>query len=123
LFVTIFLGSAKCQTTIKKSNHVNRPVFGELDGFVFAITKSGDLKPARLAHVAALYNHQNGLDPKEEFPHSAGTDHLRFVLGPSMKTLGKAEARQPSCDADLQDYVGTIKLTKNGLEIITPSTE
>jgi hypothetical protein len=40
---------------------------GVVSGRVFAITKSGDLKPARMAHVYLLYWHRTTKsDPKEE---------------------------------------------------------
>jgi Carboxypeptidase regulatory-like domain len=65
------------------------PETGELTGFVFAITKAGDLKPARLAHIVLLYEYKSGLSRTEEFPKSAGVVYLQSWF----KTFGDAESK------------------------------
>jgi Polysaccharide lyase family 4, domain II len=60
-----------------------------LTGFGVAITKAGDLKPARLAHIALLYRYKSGLGPDEEIPENAA----RIYLNALFKTNGDLEVK------------------------------
>lgn len=111
LYAAVFLGLAKSQTTTKKSPSVGKKaVSGEMDGFVFAITNGGDLKPARLAHIVLLYLCRNGLGPNEEFPESAAYHYnLCKVSTGTGRALGIGG--ETNCRTDLQDYIAGLKLT------------
>lgn len=56
------------------------PETGELTGFVFLITKAGDLKPARLAHIVLLYMHRNGIGPDENYGPSVAFEYLADTI-------------------------------------------
>jgi hypothetical protein len=87
---------------------------GGVAGFVFLITKAGDLKPARLAHVALLYVHQKGMGSKEEFPPSAGWQHTldQFHAASqyaALDTRGMSDG--DICRARLQFEIDALKST------------
>ena len=92
---------------------------GEVTGFVFAITKAGDLKPARLAHVVLLYAHKNDIGPDDDWGPSATWEFIKAQIA----AQGDLETRilkgtisyntplsdDQICMGDIQVYLDALK--------------
>jgi hypothetical protein len=117
LLLCATLCAAQSPTTKPKAA---TPATGEVDGFVFAITKGGDIKPARLASVALLYYAERPLGPNDKIPQSVGgtfiTDHGNEMIKESQSLLEESRTRKfrtplARCLASLQGYLAALKFT------------
>jgi hypothetical protein len=112
LCTALSLGLANNQTTVAKLPLADKKAtFGELDGFVFAITKAGDLKPARLGHIVLLYTQRTDSSPNNQPDTSPGLVHLGLVTRALLKITHRASEGKFICQDDLQDYLEALKST------------
>jgi hypothetical protein len=100
---------------------VAAPSTGELSGFVFLITKGGDIKPARLASVTLLYYAERQLAPDDKGPLlTAGREYLinrsheitkEYLMLKQESDTGNFKSEEAHCPASLLGYVGALKST------------
>jgi len=97
------------------------PATGELNGFVFLITKGGDIKPARLASVTLLYISEKKLPSSDDYPDTAaGGRFIKNHIAEIRKQVDNINEQirthnfksdEANCSANLREYTEAIKST------------
>ena len=95
------------QSMAVQSRHPEQPATpGVLSGRVFVITKMGDIKPARMAHVYLIHNHPFDLaewDLEAKQGDSAGLVDAAQAAPPSARTRGGMAGLTPCLPAPARE--------------------
>jgi Carboxypeptidase regulatory-like domain len=117
LFLLVNCAAVAAQKPQKvPSKEATAPTTGELTGFVFAVTKGGDLKPARLATVILLWF---SVVQNAETENSTGNMYQRNGLKQMHNVVAKLASKanddnfceQDSCQTQLVGYITALRDT------------